>query len=225
MPRKPPRRTRERIVETALMLFNRDGEPHVTTAHIADEMNISPGNLYYHFRNKEEIVGLLHEAYEREVLPLIALPEERTPGVEDLWLLLHLLFERMWAYRFLYRDLDDITSRNPAVARGIAALHRRLRELIARICEALRADGALAADDCAIDALATNVVVVATCWMPFQRVLSRGREAHGAPRDPPRDDPSDMHFERAAWQVLSLVAPFLRERERAHLERLSEQYL
>ncbi len=221
MPRKPPRRTRERIVETALTLFNRDGEPHVTTAHIADEMNISPGNLYYHFRNKEEIVGELHDLYENDVLPLIALPGDRTPGVEDLWLLLHLLFERMWAYRFLYRNLDDIASRNAAVARGIAKLHRKLRDLIVRICEALRADGALDADDRAIDALATNVVVVATCWMPFQLTLSRGHDAS----DGPRDQPADVHFERAAWQVLSLVAPFLRGRERAHLERLSEQYL
>ncbi|HEX7327405.1 MAG TPA: TetR/AcrR family transcriptional regulator [Casimicrobiaceae bacterium] len=221
MPRKPPRRTRERIVETALVLFNRDGEPHVTTAHIADEMNISPGNLYYHFRNKEEIVGELHAAFERAVLPLLALPENRSPGIEDLWLLLHLLFERMWAHRFLYRDLDDITSRHPAIGQGIAALHQRLRGLIVAICEALRADGILHADDRAIDALATNVVVVATCWMSFQRVLSRGPGARAAPGD----DPSAMHFERAAAQVLALIAPFLRERERAHLERLSEQYL
>ena len=117
-PRKPPRRTRERILQAALSLMNRVGEPHVTTADIADEMNISPGNLYYHFRNKDDIIGELYGALEAKISPLLAAPAGRPTGVEDLWLMLHLLFEQMWEYRFFYRDLDEITSRNRRVSRA-----------------------------------------------------------------------------------------------------------
>ena len=92
--RKRPRRTRERILETALVLFNRLGEPNVTTADIATDMGISPGNLYYHFRNKDQIIAELFGAFERRLEALLIEPEGRTAGLEDLWFLLHLLFHQ-----------------------------------------------------------------------------------------------------------------------------------
>ena len=88
--KKRPRRTRERILETSLALFNLRGAPQVTTAEIAGEMNISPGNLYYHFRNKDEIVAELCAAFEARIRPLFADPRGRGIDVEDLWLWLHL---------------------------------------------------------------------------------------------------------------------------------------
>ncbi len=54
--------TKARIVEASLELFNQHGERAMTTNHIAAHLGISPGNLYYHSRNKEEIpVCLLAE--------------------------------------------------------------------------------------------------------------------------------------------------------------------
>lgn len=110
--KKPKRRTRERILETALRLFNEFGEPNVTTTVIADEMNISPGNLYYHFHSKDEIVNDLFSDFEREIDRLLSVPSRRNTDVEDVWLYLHLLFESIWRYRFLYRDLVDLLTRN-----------------------------------------------------------------------------------------------------------------
>jgi AcrR family transcriptional regulator len=218
MPRKPPRRTRERILATSLELFNASGEPHVTTADIADEMNISPGNLYYHFRNKDDIIGELYAALEAEIAPLLDVPEGRPVSVEDLWLLLHLLFERMGKYRFFYRDLDEITSRNRRIALRFCDLVRRGEAAVRTLADGLAASGAMMATERERTALARNVVLVATYWMSFQRI-GHVTEALRA-GDAARLDPGE-----AAYQVLALVAPFLVGDARALVERLGADYL
>ncbi len=217
--KKPPRRTRERILETALALFNRFGEPHVTTAVIADELNISPGNLYYHFRNKDEIIGELYAAYESGLMPLLAAPPARTPRVDDLWFLLHLLFERMWAHRFLYRDLDEITSRNRKLAQRFAELTRRGQRTVIESCGALVDAGAMRASEREIAALANNAVMIATYWMSYQRIVA-GPAAAGAGGTTDAGDPG-----LAAYHVLALIAPYLRGADRALIERLGAEYL
>jgi len=218
MSRKPPRRTRERILETALALFNRLGEPHATTADIADEMNISPGNLYYHFRNKDDIIGEIYGALEASVAPLVEGPTSQAADVEDLWLFLHLMFEKMWEYRFFYRDLDEITSRNPRLAARFAGMVRSWRMAVLELCRGLRNGGALQASDAEIEALSINVVIVTTYWMSFQRLsraVASGREG----------DAAGMQFERGAAQVLALLAPYLQGDHRLLVERLRARYV
>ena len=61
MAKKAPRRTAERILEVTLELFNRFGEPNVSTTLISAELGISPGNLYYHYPAKDELINNLFD--------------------------------------------------------------------------------------------------------------------------------------------------------------------
>ncbi|HMS80331.1 MAG TPA: TetR/AcrR family transcriptional regulator [Burkholderiaceae bacterium] len=215
--RKAPRRTRERILEVSLGLFNAHGEPQVTTSAIADEMNISPGNLYYHFRNKDDILNALFEQFEREMDGLLRLPSERAADVEDAWLFLHLVFETIWRHRFVYRDLSDLLTRNRRVEVRFRALLDAKTRAARQLCDGLAQTGGLVATDFEIDALATNMVVVATWWLQYEYV-----------RDPRRfNEPGhpEAALARGAFQVLALTGAYLTGDARALFERLAREYL
>ena len=63
-------KTRDKILQTALNLFNQHGVPNVTLRRIAAEMFISQGNLNYHFKHREDIIEALYfqllETFETE---------------------------------------------------------------------------------------------------------------------------------------------------------------
>ena len=212
--KKRPRRTRERILETGRALFNRHGAPQVTTADIADEMSISPGNLYYHFGNKDEIVLELYERYEASVLPLYADRGGGPLDVDDLWLWLHLLFESMWKYRFLYRDIDQLTSQSAKLGARFGALLRKAATTVIQLCEGLTKARAMHASEREIEALAQNVVLVSAYWLSYDRVRRSAAEAA-----------TEDHAGRAAYQVLALFAPYLDGDARAYFDRLAAEYL
>ena len=212
MERKPKRRTRERILETSLRLFNDFGEPNVTTTVIADEMEISPGNLYYHFRSKDEIVNTLFAAFEREIEGVLAAPSERGANVEDIWLFLHVLFESIWRYRFLYRDLNDLLSRNRLLEVHFKRLLERKVEVATTLCEGLVAAGEMRAARRELSALATNMVVVATYWLSYDYVRN------------PRSPHAETTLAGGAYQVMALAAPYLAGRSRTLFERLAAAY-
>jgi TetR/AcrR family transcriptional regulator, transcriptional repressor for nem operon len=57
-----PKTTREQIVEAADDLFYRQGFEHTSFQHIADAVQISRGNFYYHFKTKDEILDAVIDA-------------------------------------------------------------------------------------------------------------------------------------------------------------------
>lgn len=204
--------TRERILETSLKMFNAQGEPNVTTNHIADELEISPGNLYYHFRNKDDIVEQVFARFEQRMDQALLVPEGRLPNLEDVWLQLHLVFECMWDYRFLYRDLVDILSRSRKLKMHFARILDRAANSAADVLRGLAQAGILRATPDEIRATAENILLVATFWLNFDIVRTV------------RPGNVQEDLARGIYQVMLLLAPFLRDSERAHLNALAQAY-
>jgi AcrR family transcriptional regulator len=204
------RQTRQRILDTSLAMFNTQGEPNVTTNHIADELEISPGNLYYHFRNKDDIIEQLFARYEERMDNALATPNGRLPELEDIWLQLHLIFECIWDYRFLYRDLVEILSRNRRMRLRFARILKRADERAHLVMRGLSQAGIMRASADELNAAATNVLVLSTFWLNYS--AARGdRDEHLAIR-------------QGIIQVMMLLAPFLRDAERVHLNTLIRAY-
>jgi AcrR family transcriptional regulator len=204
------RQTRQRILDTSLAMFNEQGEPNVTTNHIADEMDISPGNLYYHFRNKDDIIEQLFARYEERMDAALVAPESRLPELEDIWLQLHLVFECIWDFRFLYRDLIDILSRNRRLRMRFARILKRASESSVEVMRGLVRAGIMRASAAEIEATATNILVIATFWLNYASATGE------------RDE--QIAIRKGIVQVMMLMAPFLRDAERVHLDTLTKAY-
>ncbi|MCK9365381.1 MAG: TetR/AcrR family transcriptional regulator [Syntrophales bacterium] len=108
-------KTRDKIIETAIQLFNEQGTKGVTTNHIAATVGISPGNLYYHFRNKEDIIRAIFDqmdAYGLEQYQLIL--ERFQPGtLETMEQTFVMIQEYNWRYRFFKRELTSLIMNDP----------------------------------------------------------------------------------------------------------------
>lgn len=206
-------KTKERILQLSLQLFNERGERSVTTNHIAAELGMSPGNLYYHFRNKSEIIKELMEQYQHETLEMLALPDDRLLDANDKIRYFQVLSSQLWAYRFLHRDVYHLVENNEDFRKMYPRFAGQVMQQGQKIYRAFVAAGLMQMTDSEIEALTINLWIVLTNWTNFLYMSGHLTD-------------SNTLEEKWVWQALRqmvfLEGAYLRGESRETYERLLE---
>ncbi|MDO6639514.1 MULTISPECIES: TetR/AcrR family transcriptional regulator [unclassified Shewanella] len=165
-------KTRDKIVFASLELFNEHGERNITTNHIAAHLNISPGNLYYHFRNKEDIINSIFTMYESNLENGSKPYEDVSIDVELLLGYFDAMFYTMWQYRFMYANLADILSRDEALKQRYTLAQKSVLARSSNVLKQLKQDGFLNVEDDNIVELADTMKMIVSYWISYQLTQS-----------------------------------------------------
>lgn len=196
-------KTRDRILEASLRLFNDEGEANTTTIDIAAELDISPGNLYYHFKGKDQIIGELFEQFQVALGQILNAPleqplNERGGDLEDNWYYLYVVLEELYLYRFLYHNLDDLLRRYPKLVRGFRRIVGHKRAALTELISSVLREGEVTLPDVQRSILIENLTLQLTYWLSYDRLLHDERDPQIA-------------IHSGVLQLLTMVAPYLGE--------------
>lgn len=207
----PKSKTRDRILQASLELFNVQGERSVTTNHIAAHLGISPGNLYYHFRNKQMIIAELFDRYEAGVDGFLQLPKGRALTIEDKTVYLEALLSAMWDYRFLHRDLEHLLSSDDQLAERYRLFAKRHLMSAQRIYQGFVDAGILDMTPPQVEALAINAWIIMTSWVRFLCTMGSATAL------------SETMLRRGIYQLLMLEDGFVVPQARGAFEALQQR--
>ncbi len=205
-------KTRDRILNASLSLFNSVGEPNVTTLLISDELDISPGNLYYHFKSKGDIVGELFDSYEDEMVDLLAVPEDADISLDQHSFFLHLLFETVARYRFLYQDLVNVLSRYNQLQTRFRRILKKKTDGFRTLCESFRRQKLMTISDAELNVLCEQLTLTACYWSSFDSLSHL-------------DDRDSVDPGRGVYQMMYLMLPYFSDGEKEQIALMSQDYL
>jgi len=200
--------TPDRILEAALALFNADGSHAVSTRHIAARLGISPGNLYYHFANKEEIVLRLYERIEAQLMATLAPRGDRPQSFEAILQYLDDIFGHLWEFRFFYCDVNALLREVPGLKERYRDLADRVRTRSRTIFESMVEAGWMEASPEQLELLTTNAWIVLTQWFTHRQVIERRRTIQS----------SDIR--EGIRHLVAMFSPLLNAPQRRQVERM-----
>lgn len=165
-------KTRDKIVYASLKLFNESGERNITTNHIASDLSISPGNLYYHFKNKQEIIRDIFDGYSEELLSLFSAIDEPNESLALFKRYLDAIFTLMWKYRFFYANLSQILQQDPLLHQRYLAVQEKLKRNLQLSFNELIKIELIEIEEDDLQTVITSLHLIILSWLSYQAAVS-----------------------------------------------------
>ncbi|GEP93410.1 transcriptional regulator, TetR family [Chitinophaga terrae (ex Kim and Jung 2007)] len=160
--------TKDKILEAALALYNSNGVNNITTRHIAASINISAGNLHYHFKHTDDIIQALYDRLSGEFDGIISrIQQANIENLESLSAFAYESFELVYKYRFIFLGFVDIGARIPSIKAAYQQLMRKRKREFKGVFRLLVSNGTFRDDipDTVWTALVTQIFIVADFWL------------------------------------------------------------
>lgn len=204
-------KTRDRILSTSLDLFNREGEASQTAVDIANAVELSPGNLYYHFKGKDAIIRALFDQFEEEMQIILRGSRGTISSMEDNWVYVYIILEEIYDFRFFYRNIAELLSRYPELANRFRGLLKEKETAMEGVLAELEATGDLNLDPRLRSVISEQIIATLTLWLTQEAI--RGDNTH----------PGHL-IHRTVYQIMCLVVPHMGAAGLNLMDRMTEFY-
>lgn len=206
-------KTRDKIIQASITLFNEQGERNVTTNHIAAHLGISPGNLYYHFRNKEDIILSIYEEYARNLL-LDTIPKvtSEVRPLDTIILYMDAVFQMMMKFRFFYSNLPVLLDKNPSLREKYVEVQHSIAERVSQLLISLRRANMIDFDDEELNDMVSILRLINTFWLSFYQTQNIVTEIN------------DSVFYQGVLKILAILRPYTTEAALPELLEARDMY-
>lgn len=207
-------KTKEKILNTALALLNNEGEPNISSVDIAAVMEISPGNLYYHYKGKDIIIEELFSDFEDEFRQVLSAPIHKPLAIEDNWIFLYIIFEEIFDFRFFFFNLTALLERIPTLRPKFARMLTLMQRTFEGLFTNLEAGGHLVFRPDEKRVLAERLTAHFTYWLSYMQLRSLDGHAHNI------NAKSLIH--EGVYSALTQITPYWGENSEPYAELLKE---
>ncbi len=205
-------KTKDKVIQGSIELFNLHGERNVTTNHIAAHIGISPGNLYYHYRNKDDIIRSIYKLYEKNLDQMFQPQNSNSAGMDEMMYYLDRVFYSMWQFRFFYANLPDILARDSELQERYLVAQKSLYNRVIGTLSEVRDQGYITLDDEMMDDLAHTLKLVVAFWVSYQHTQTL-------------TNITQVTISKGVLKVINIVKGYLTESGLIYMKAIEENYL
>ncbi len=205
-------KTREKIIHASIELFNEKGERNITTNHIASHLGISPGNLYYHFRNKEDIIYAIYSEYADNLISRFQTLSETINPLDSILRYMDIVFQLISKFRFFYSNLPVLLSKNPALKKRYSEIQKEIIKKVLAMLVSLKEADILNIKDEELDDLTCLLRITTTFWLSYLQTQ----------HDEPKIDDSNLYD--GLLKIFALLSPYVTDNAREDFEKARSHY-